>query len=178
MARVKPMAEAAPEVLRLVGANVRRVREERGWSGHRLARRAGVSATTVSRIERGELSPTLRTLEQLAGAMDVSVASFFSERTLPRPEAVPQPLRTMWEQLSREGQEAVLDFAYLCYKRQLWRQAAAEGAPTAGAGLPDRLYCRRSQLPSPSRRRAVQRLLPFPAPRHLAALPRTRGEPG
>lgn len=43
------------------GRQVRKARRERGWSVHELARRTGLNAGTVSRIENGILPPTERT---------------------------------------------------------------------------------------------------------------------
>ncbi|MDR6220152.1 XRE family transcriptional regulator [Deinococcus soli (ex Cha et al. 2016)] len=49
-------------------------REARGWTQATLAGRAGVSKAAVSRIERGEMSPTAVTLLRLAGAFDLTLA--------------------------------------------------------------------------------------------------------
>ncbi len=48
---------------------VRETRERHGLSQRRLARRAGTTQAVVSRIERGEASPSVDTLERLLGAM-------------------------------------------------------------------------------------------------------------
>jgi uncharacterized protein len=47
---------------------VRTAREGAGLSARDLAARAGVSASTVTRIERGEINPTLAMLERLLDA--------------------------------------------------------------------------------------------------------------
>lgn len=52
---------------------VRVWRIDRGLTQSELERRAGLSHNTVSRIERGEVSPRLDTVERLAEAMDLSV---------------------------------------------------------------------------------------------------------
>ena len=52
---------------------VRIWRIHRGLTQSELERRAGLSHNTVSRIERGEVSPRLDTVESLAEAMDLSV---------------------------------------------------------------------------------------------------------
>lgn len=49
-------------------------REARGWSQAELAARSGVSKASVSKIERGEMSPTAVTLVRLAGAFDLTLA--------------------------------------------------------------------------------------------------------
>jgi transcriptional regulator with XRE-family HTH domain len=51
------------------GALLRETRRERGLDQAELARRAGTTQGYVSRIERGTVSPTLRTLERLLHAM-------------------------------------------------------------------------------------------------------------
>lgn len=54
-----------------LAANVKRLRDERGWSQGELARRAGVSQRTVSNIEAGA-ETTLDKIEKLALAFKVS----------------------------------------------------------------------------------------------------------
>ncbi|WP_029352551.1 XRE family transcriptional regulator [Bosea sp. 117] len=49
-------------------------RDARGWSLADLAARSGVSKATISKIERGEMSPTAVTLVRLAGAFDLTLA--------------------------------------------------------------------------------------------------------
>ena len=49
-------------------------RDSRGWSLADLAKRAGVSKATISKIERAEVSPTAVVLVRLAGAFDLTLA--------------------------------------------------------------------------------------------------------
>jgi transcriptional regulator with XRE-family HTH domain len=53
------------------GAVVRTLREERGLTQDQLAERAGVSATYVGFIERGDNVPTLTIILQIASALKV-----------------------------------------------------------------------------------------------------------
>jgi len=63
-----------------IGRNVRTQRKAKGWSLHNLARAAGGPAvSTLSELERGQLNPTLGTLEAVAGALDVNVTDLLSE---------------------------------------------------------------------------------------------------
>jgi transcriptional regulator with XRE-family HTH domain len=58
-----------------VGANVRRLRRARGWSQETLARNAGVTLNSVSRLENGTHSaPSLQSLYAYAQALDVPVS--------------------------------------------------------------------------------------------------------
>ncbi len=45
----------------------------RGWNQETLADKSGVSIRTISYIETEEVSPTLKTLQALADALEVSV---------------------------------------------------------------------------------------------------------
>jgi transcriptional regulator with XRE-family HTH domain len=49
-------------------------REARGWSLADLAARSGVAKASISRVERGEMSPTAALLVRLAGAFDLTLA--------------------------------------------------------------------------------------------------------
>ena len=49
-------------------------REARGWSLADLAQRSGVAKASISKVERGEMSPTAALLVRLAGAFDLTLA--------------------------------------------------------------------------------------------------------
>jgi len=53
------------------GAVVRKLREARGLTQDQLAERAGVSATYIGFIERGDNVPTLTIILQIASALKV-----------------------------------------------------------------------------------------------------------
>lgn len=60
------------------GNRVRLLRSERGLTQEQLAERAGISVDFLSLIERGRNSPSFENLDQLADALDISVAQLFS----------------------------------------------------------------------------------------------------
>ncbi len=61
---------------------LRELRERRGWSQAELGRRAGVSASTVNRAERGETRTlSLGNLEKLAQALGVQPGSLLKHRS-------------------------------------------------------------------------------------------------
>jgi transcriptional regulator with XRE-family HTH domain len=59
------------------GQYIRTLREERGLTQSELALRAGLAVDSVRRIERGQLSPSLRSVAKLAAGMEISLHSLF-----------------------------------------------------------------------------------------------------
>lgn len=57
-----------------LGARIKALRHERGLLQKQLAEKAGLTASMVSQIESGRLTPTLPTLRKVAAALGVSVA--------------------------------------------------------------------------------------------------------
>lgn len=55
-----------------MNSNVRRLRELRALSQRELAARAGLSVTTVNRIELSQRKPMPKTVRKLAGALGIS----------------------------------------------------------------------------------------------------------
>jgi transcriptional regulator with XRE-family HTH domain len=62
-----------------VGRTIRELRELKRITARDLAARAQVSAAMISRIETGQVSPSLSMLEMIAGALEVPLASFFRD---------------------------------------------------------------------------------------------------
>jgi Predicted transcriptional regulators len=56
---------------KITGANIRRLRLERGLTQEDLAGEAGIAMRHVGRIERGESSPTVDLLGKLAAVLGV-----------------------------------------------------------------------------------------------------------
>lgn len=52
---------------------IRKLREDKGWTQEKLAQEAGLTWATVSRVERGEVTPSLPTAQAIAKALGVSV---------------------------------------------------------------------------------------------------------
>jgi transcriptional regulator with XRE-family HTH domain len=70
-----------------VGLHLKKLREARGVSMRALARSSGLSANALSMIERGLTSPSVSTLNKLAGALQVPITAFFRQE-IPRQKVV------------------------------------------------------------------------------------------
>ena len=53
--------------------NLRKLREQKGWTQHELASRLGVSTNTVVSYEKGQKKPAFDTLVALSGVFDISL---------------------------------------------------------------------------------------------------------
>lgn len=61
-----------------VGARLRTLREKMGLSQRELAKRAGVTNTTISLIEQEAHAPSLASLHRILSAVPISMADFFA----------------------------------------------------------------------------------------------------
>lgn len=59
-----------------LAAAVRRLREDRGLTTEALARRAGVTISTISQLERAKSEPGWMTVRRVAEALDLSLDEF------------------------------------------------------------------------------------------------------
>jgi transcriptional regulator with XRE-family HTH domain len=62
---------------------LRRIRNEKGLSVRKLAKRAGINHSTLVHIETGKQSPNVATLQKLADGLGVEVGDFFPKRQAP-----------------------------------------------------------------------------------------------
>lgn len=71
-----------------VGKELKRLRLKKGWTQAQLAVYAESSQPTVNQIESGVRNPSTRTLEKLAGALEVEVGDLFPKGQAPLPSPV------------------------------------------------------------------------------------------
>src|SRR5829696_7706923 len=69
-----------------VGREIRRLREEKGWSQAKLAGAADMGVSGISQIETGARNPSAVTLSKIAEALGVGVADLFPKAPAPSPE--------------------------------------------------------------------------------------------
>lgn len=68
-----------------VGAAIRTARETKGWTQVDLAEASRVAPQVISRSERGAVTPSLESLERLANALGVPLASLIGAEPVPAP---------------------------------------------------------------------------------------------
>ena len=97
-----------------VGDVLRRLREGRHLSLRTLGDRTGFSASFLSQVEHGHASPSIASLERIAGALGVTLAQFFVEAVPTEPPAA----------VTRAGQRPTLSSG--------WSRAQLEVLATPG----------------------------------------------
>lgn len=75
----------------VVSRRLRDVRAKKGFTVNELAAKSSVSAGMISQIERGISSPSVKTLERLRVALDISLTDLFSEEDAPTDEPAGAP---------------------------------------------------------------------------------------
>ncbi|WP_120994376.1 cupin domain-containing protein [Stutzerimonas urumqiensis] len=61
-----------------VGARLQNIRKLKGLSQRELAKRAGVTNSTISMIEKNSVSPSISSLKKVLGGIPMSLVEFFS----------------------------------------------------------------------------------------------------
>ena len=69
------LAPMSPGGALTIPAAVKERRARKGWTQEQLAARAGLTASTIGRVEAGHHVPSLATLEAIAGAFGVSLSA-------------------------------------------------------------------------------------------------------
>lgn len=64
---------------RIIGNKIKQYRQALNLSGEELAKRSHTSQTTISDIERGERSPTVETLMNIADALGVDIRTLLPD---------------------------------------------------------------------------------------------------
>jgi transcriptional regulator with XRE-family HTH domain len=62
-------------IIKRLSVRVKRIREDRGLTQEKLAKRSGISHGYLARLEVGMHDPSLSTLAKLAKALDVPVTT-------------------------------------------------------------------------------------------------------
>ena len=63
------------DIRKRLGSNLKRLRNEKGWSQEEFADRAGIHRTYVSDIERAARNPTITIVEKLAKPLSVTASA-------------------------------------------------------------------------------------------------------
>ncbi len=62
-----------------IGKKIKLLREKRNITQNKLATEAGISASYVASLEKGEKCPTVETLDNICYALNISLVEFLSD---------------------------------------------------------------------------------------------------
>ena len=65
--------------MKIVGVNIKRLRDDQGLTLRVLAKKLGISASFLSQVESGKASPSLATLKDIADALSTTIGSLIGE---------------------------------------------------------------------------------------------------
>lgn len=73
------------ELRKAFGERIRNLRKSRGFSQESFAEKADLHPTYVGGVERGERNLSLRSIEKIASALEVSLSELFNFHTMEKP---------------------------------------------------------------------------------------------
>lgn len=115
-------SSATQEFVTRIGARIRALRKQRGWSVQQLAEAGDLSRRMLTDIELGQANPSLATVDRVARALDTDFAAL----ALPERAADEQVEGTLvWE--APDGSQALLLGATEDPRAELWRWTLTPG---------------------------------------------------
>ena len=131
------MASAKIRQVQLVGAKIRQLRKQRGFTQTELAGRIGIQQSDLSRMEKGEYRVSLDTLFRILSEFDMGIGQFFDEVAREtfsfRDARLIQDFNTLTPDAQREVQE------FVAFKRSQTTDAHGQASPgQAVDSLPSR----------------------------------------
>ena len=85
---------------------LRQLSNERGWSEYKLAKRCGLSESTVANIFRRNTVPSIATLETICSGFGITMSQFFAEGDMVEITPELKELFENWVNLTPEQKKA------------------------------------------------------------------------
>ncbi|MBQ2792191.1 MAG: helix-turn-helix transcriptional regulator [Oscillospiraceae bacterium] len=92
-----------------VHMRLRQLMQERGWSEYRLAKKCGLSESTLANVFRQNTVPSVSTLKAVCDGFGITLAQFFSEGDTVEMTDELKELFEGWKALSPRQKRAVLE---------------------------------------------------------------------
>jgi transcriptional regulator with XRE-family HTH domain len=90
------MRATATDIDIKLGARIRELRASKNLTLDALAERADVSRAMLSRIERGESSPTAQLMNKVCSGLDITLSVLFAEETAPVSPLARRDAQPVW----------------------------------------------------------------------------------
>ncbi len=90
---------------------IRRLRDERGWSNYRLAKESGISENALNNLFRRNNVPTIPTLESICKGFGITLSQFFADGGEPvELNANQREMLMAWDALTDAQKATLLEF--------------------------------------------------------------------
>ena len=113
-----------------LGPQIKQIRIAKGLKVIDIARRTGLTSSTISQVERSKISPTIATLKKIAQALDHPLGFFFESQPEKRPHPVMKqspvvhkhqrkilsPCKGITQQLLNPDMSGPIEFIYNIYE--------------------------------------------------------------
>ena len=88
---------------------LRKLLEERGWTEYRLAKKCGLSESTIANIFRRNTIPSITTLEAICNGFGITLSQFFAEGDMVEMTPELKELFDNWVNLTSEQKVIALE---------------------------------------------------------------------
>lgn len=85
---------------------LRQLLDERGWTEYRLAKKCGLSESTIANIFKRNTIPSIATLEAICEGFGITMSQFFAERDMVEITPELKELFDNWVNLTPEQKKA------------------------------------------------------------------------
>lgn len=92
-----------------VHAKLNQLKDEHGWTSYQLAKRCGLSESTLANIFKRNTVPSLTTLEAICSGFGITLSQFFAEGDLVELTPELKELFAVWVSLTPEQKQAVFN---------------------------------------------------------------------
>ena len=78
---------------------IKEMMKQRGWSAYKLAKKSGLSETTIANLIRRNTVPSIPTVEAICNGFGISLSQFFSDGETIEVSSEYKPLIDCWSAL-------------------------------------------------------------------------------
>ena len=90
---------------------IKKLRDERGWSNYKLAKMSGISENSLNNLFRRNNLPTIPTLESICKGFCITLSQFFAEHGEPIPlDDKQREMLMTWDALTEDQKVTLLEF--------------------------------------------------------------------
>lgn len=87
---------------------IKELMDERGWTIYELAKRSGLSQTTISNMWKRNTEPTIPSLRAICDGFGLSLAQFFAENNQVELTDEQREFFSKWSSLSQEQKDMLM----------------------------------------------------------------------